>query len=477
MTCIDSQRSSSEYVMGFNIAYPGGDCADGVKKATIEKLQQEGYTYDNGEHVYPVLCPKNTYCGPGVKQNTTIECKQATRPGCYKSPQPCLQGYICTEGSETPKGTYVCPIGFFCPDGKLYQSKNPLTEGTCNKYMVDTYDKDNYLNVNLSWSYDMTDVQTVSTLYVERWLWCAVCCCCLLLFVAVICCCWLLCCFCWRGSKTFIFNPFQSFVLLILIPIIYFIYFSPFGHRYQYNVCPCPPGASCPRKGMGAPEACNPGFYSPLPGQFAECLQCSLGHTCGNLKTVVPDKCLPGWVCDERGLDREKVQCIAGHYCNIETMTNTGYDLARLNIVGNPESYLSDLYTSALVVVNTTDPRVLNTSHTWQSLNSVYNAKLDFKFEFPSDKNELLYNYSLAFRLNNLFKEIFHPRTNLENIKGATVSETLVQSVGFSDPEFYWRANATTEPGTVVHLVHLVHLVHVCNTYDAMFLISVFFFF
>ena len=160
--------------MGFNIAYPGGDCADGVKKATIEKLQQEGYTYDNGEHVYPVLCPKNTYCGPGVKQNTTIECKQATRPGCYKSPQPCLQGYICTEGSETPKGTYVCPIGFFCPDGKLYQSKNPLTEGTCNKYMVDTYDKDNYLSVNLSWSYDMTDVQTVNTLYVERWLWCAV---------------------------------------------------------------------------------------------------------------------------------------------------------------------------------------------------------------------------------------------------------------------------------------------------------------
>ena len=176
MTCIDSQRSSSEYVMGFNIAYPGGDCADGVKKDTVEKLQQEGYPYDNGEHVYPVLCPKNTYCGPGVKQNTTIECKQATRPGCYKSPQPCLQGYICTEGSETPKGTYVCPIGFFCPDGKLYKSNNPLTEGTCNKYMVDTYDTDNYLQVNLSWSYDMTDVQTVSTLYVERWRFAIVCC-------------------------------------------------------------------------------------------------------------------------------------------------------------------------------------------------------------------------------------------------------------------------------------------------------------
>ena len=213
-----------------------------------------------------MLCPKNTYCGPGVRTALTVECSQTTRPGCYKSPQPCLQGYICTEGSETPKGTYVCPVGFFCPDGNRYKSSSPLTEGTCNKYIIDEYDTIGYLQNTLGWNYNMSDVNTRTELY-------------------------------------------------------------------QYNVCPCPPGGSCSRRGMGAPEACNPGYYAPIPGQLAECLECSLGHTCSAIQTVVPTPCLPGWVCDSRGLDSEEVQCIAGHYCNVQTRTNTGYDITQMNMI------------------------------------------------------------------------------------------------------------------------------------------------
>ena len=385
ITCIDATRKSSEYVMGFNIAYPAGDCVSGIKSQTIMTLHNTGYQYDQvGTSVYPVLCPKNTYCGPGVRSAVTVECKQSTRPGCYKSPQPCLQGYICTEGSETPKGTYVCPVGFFCPDGKKYFSSNP-NEGTCNKYIVDAYDPTQYLSTNLSWSYDMSDSLTRETLY-------------------------------------------------------------------QYNVCPCPPGASCSRTGMGAPEACNPGYYSPLPGHLAECLECSLGHTCSSLKTVVPTECLPGWVCDSRGLDREKVQCIAGHYCDSQTRTNTGYDLIRVDMsTSSIESTTSEFYDIPSLQANVTvdASRVENTNSIWGNLSSVYNAKLDFRFQFPSDMNLLLYDYNSAFRIENLFKEIFHQRTNLENIEGATVSPTLVKKVGFSDPNFYWRATPSTVPGNV----------------------------
>ena len=86
----------------------------------------------------PYVCDINTYCGPGVKQRTQVLCNKRTRPNCYLTPQPCLSGFICTAGSETPKGTYVCPVGYFCPDGSLY---------TCTTFLEKKYDPNNRLQI------------------------------------------------------------------------------------------------------------------------------------------------------------------------------------------------------------------------------------------------------------------------------------------------------------------------------------------
>ena len=60
----------------------------------------------------PIECPENTWCSPGVAENVT-------RPGNMSTPQPCLSGFVCYRGSNSPTGSGPCPSGYYCPPNSL----------------------------------------------------------------------------------------------------------------------------------------------------------------------------------------------------------------------------------------------------------------------------------------------------------------------------------------------------------------------
>ena len=60
----------------------------------------------------PQECPENTWCSSGVASNVSI-------PGNHSTPQPCLPGFVCYRGSDSPQGSGPCPSGYFCPPGTL----------------------------------------------------------------------------------------------------------------------------------------------------------------------------------------------------------------------------------------------------------------------------------------------------------------------------------------------------------------------
>ena len=60
----------------------------------------------------PMECPENTWCASGVVMNTSIA-------GNFSTPQPCLNGFVCFRGSDSPQGSGPCPTGSYCPPNML----------------------------------------------------------------------------------------------------------------------------------------------------------------------------------------------------------------------------------------------------------------------------------------------------------------------------------------------------------------------
>ena len=72
-------------------------------------------TSDPGSTEYlerPLACPQNTWCAAGVATN-------ATELGNFRTPQPCLAGFVCFRGSSSPHGSGPCPSGYYCPPNAL----------------------------------------------------------------------------------------------------------------------------------------------------------------------------------------------------------------------------------------------------------------------------------------------------------------------------------------------------------------------
>ena len=93
----------------------GYEYVDGVQLSTPLSGETTVLAASHGITPRPVVCTTRVYCGPGVKSPVTVECNDTTVPECYLTPQSCLDGFTCNEGSETPKGTAECLEGYFCP--------------------------------------------------------------------------------------------------------------------------------------------------------------------------------------------------------------------------------------------------------------------------------------------------------------------------------------------------------------------------
>ena len=87
-----------------NAPCPAGHfCPPGVK--TMDPISTT-------EVMRPIECPENTWCPGGVATNIT-------QPGNLSTPQPCLAGFVCFRGSDTPHGSGPCPSGYYCPPNSL----------------------------------------------------------------------------------------------------------------------------------------------------------------------------------------------------------------------------------------------------------------------------------------------------------------------------------------------------------------------
>ena len=77
--------------------------------------------------------------------------------------------------------------------------------------------------------------------------------------------------------------------------------------------CDCPMGHYCPDKSL-EPLPCPIGFYNDLNSQ-ATCLDCKKGFTCPATSMVVMQVCKPGSICDTARLTTEQKACTKGFYC------------------------------------------------------------------------------------------------------------------------------------------------------------------
>eukprot|EP00966_Prymnesium_polylepis_P113661 2627798-Prymnesium_polylepis.1 len=76
-----------------SICPPGHYCPLGVR--TLEPKSES--TLER-----PIECPENTWCTAGASSNVSIL-------GNFSTPQPCITGFVCYRGSDSPQGSGPCP--------------------------------------------------------------------------------------------------------------------------------------------------------------------------------------------------------------------------------------------------------------------------------------------------------------------------------------------------------------------------------
>eukprot|EP00941_MAST-03F_sp_MAST-3F-sp1_P003443 g3443.t1 len=83
-----------------NIRCPKGNyCQNGT-------ITSDPFRNDTTLRPYP--CPPGSFCSGGVGFNVI-------KKGAPEYPQPCTEGFYCELGSTGPKGSGLCPLGFYCP--------------------------------------------------------------------------------------------------------------------------------------------------------------------------------------------------------------------------------------------------------------------------------------------------------------------------------------------------------------------------
>ena len=93
-----------------NVRCPGGFyCPNGT-------MTSDPFRNDTTLRPYP--CRPGTYCLGGVGYDEI-------RPGDFLYSQNCTEGFYCEIGSNSPKGTGLCPKGFMCPVGTAVPIPTP----------------------------------------------------------------------------------------------------------------------------------------------------------------------------------------------------------------------------------------------------------------------------------------------------------------------------------------------------------------
>lgn len=96
------------------------------KPCTPGFICEEGTSTDDTDSdvdTRPLPCPAGTFCLSGVAQKSTINWLPNQVEG-IASPQECLEGYFCEEGSPLPTG--ICFPGHYCPPGTPYPKQVPV---------------------------------------------------------------------------------------------------------------------------------------------------------------------------------------------------------------------------------------------------------------------------------------------------------------------------------------------------------------
>eukprot|EP00924_Labyrinthula_sp_SR-Ha-C_P015590 maker-scaffold_4-snap-gene-4.39-mRNA-1 protein AED:0.06 eAED:0.07 QI:0/0/0/1/0.5/0.33/3/0/2498 len=94
------------------LVYPNGRCPAGFYCLSGTRTSNP-FRNDTTNRPYP--CSAGTYCLPGVGSNFVVE-------GNFFFAQYCSAGFYCLTSSVSPRGTGLCPKGFYCPKG----SKLPI---------------------------------------------------------------------------------------------------------------------------------------------------------------------------------------------------------------------------------------------------------------------------------------------------------------------------------------------------------------
>jgi hypothetical protein len=113
---------------------PPGFVCDAVGLATPDKLCPSGFYCELGTATIdpddpklkgPRLCPAGAFCLGGVAHNKAIDWLPFIGDA-QKAPQRCLEGYYCSSGSSSPRGTGSCLPGHYCPPESAFPVEVPV---------------------------------------------------------------------------------------------------------------------------------------------------------------------------------------------------------------------------------------------------------------------------------------------------------------------------------------------------------------